>query len=151
VSSTPTHQPRPAQRRGPAQQSRRVEEGLPAQRRQQAVRAIAVILVALVVTGGAAVYFFRPATPALGHQVPIESNRQHVAQGADMAYRNRPPSSGDHYPTPAGYGAFSRKIALGNLVHTLEHSGIVVYYRPDLCDQGCQYREHVDRGPEDAL
>lgn len=95
---------------------------------------------------------------------------------------------------------------LGNLVHTLEHGGIVVYYRPDLCDQACIgqlqqvynsaprsqrygvvkmaiapwsdmdqavtvaawgwidgmdqpdvqrivafYRDHVDRGPEDAL
>jgi hypothetical protein len=26
---------------------------------------------------------------------------------------------------------------VGNLVHTLEHGGIVVYYRPDLCDQAC--------------
>jgi Chromate transporter len=48
----------------------------------------------------------------------------------------------------------------------LEHSGVVVYYRPDLCDQGCLtqgmdqpdvqrilafYREHADHGPEDAL
>ena len=116
------------------------------------------------------------------------------------------PSSGDHYPTPAGYGVFTREIAGGNPVHTLEHGGIVVYYRPDLCQQACVaqlqrayssapksqrygvvkmvvtpwsdvdqvitmaawgwvdpmdapdvdrilafYREHVDRGPEDAL
>jgi hypothetical protein len=101
---------------------------------------------------------------------------------------------------------FTRDIPAGNLVHTLEHGGIVVYYRPDLCDQACVghlqqaysqapksqrygvvkmavapwsdmdqavmaaawgwidgmdgpdvaritafYREHVDRGPEDAL
>src|SRR5437762_12310136 len=47
------------------------------------------------------------------------------------------PSSGDHYPTPAGYGVFTREIAGGNPVHTLEHGGIVVYYRPDLCQQAC--------------
>jgi len=138
--------------------------------------------------------------------VPTEGNRQHVDQGTDVLYRNRPPSSGNHYPTPAGYGVFTRDIAGGNLVHTLEHGGIIVYYRPDLCDQACVgqlqlayssapksqrygvvkmtlapwldmdqavtaaawgwidgmdqpdvqrilafYREHVDRGPEDAL
>jgi uncharacterized protein DUF3105 len=116
----------------------RVEHSLRARRRQRAARALGIVMVALVVAGGAALFFFRPATPAQGHQVPIEGNRQHVAQGADMAYRNRPPSSGDHYPTPAGYGVFGREIALGNLVHALEHGGIVVYYRPDLCDQGCQ-------------
>src|SRR5437762_12000270 len=47
------------------------------------------------------------------------------------------PSSGDHYPTPAGYGVFTRELPGGNLVHTLEHGGIVVYYRPDMCDQTC--------------
>ncbi len=138
--------------------------------------------------------------------MPTEGNRQHVDQGTDVLYRNRPPSSGNHYPTPAGYGVFTRDIAGGNLVHTLEHGGIIVYYRPDLCDQACVgqlqlayssapksqrygvvkmtlapwldmdqavtaaawgwidgmdqpdvqrilafYREHVDRGPEDAL
>jgi len=138
--------------------------------------------------------------------VPTEGNRQHVDQGTDVLYRNRPPSSGNHYPTPAGYGVFTRDIAGGNLVHTLKHGGIIVYYRPDLCDQACVgqlqlayssapksqrygvvkmtlapwldmdqavtaaawgwidgmdqpdvqrilafYREHVDRGPEDAL
>jgi hypothetical protein len=145
-------------------------------------------------------------TAAQGHQVPTEGNRQHVDQGTTMPYRNRPPSSGDHYPTPAGYGVFTRDIPAGNLVHSLEHGAIVVYYRPDLCDQTCIgqlqqayssapksqrygvvkmviapwpdmdqsvtatawgwvdgmdqpdiqrilafYREHVDRGPEDAL
>ena len=150
--------------------------------------------------------FFPRPTVAQGHQVPIEGNRQHVRTGEPMEYRNRPPSSGDHYDQPAGYGVFQREIPLPNLVHTLEHGGVVVYYRPDLCDQACVgvlqqtyasapksqrygmvkmsvvpwqdmdhvvtaaawgwvdemdqpdasrlvafYREHVDRGPEDAL
>ena len=69
----------------------------------------------------------RPAIVAQGHQVVIEGNRQHVANGEDMVYRNRPPSSGDHYPTPAGYGVFTREIPVANLVHSLEHGGIVVY------------------------
>jgi len=88
------------------------------------------------VIGAVVLLFPRPAA-AQGHQVPIEGNRQHVARGTDMAYRNRPPSSGDHYDTPSGYGVFARELPVGNLVHTLEHGGIVVYYRPDMCDQTC--------------
>lgn len=67
-----------------------------------------------------------------------------------MGYRNRPPSSGDHYDTPAGYGVSARELPGGNLVHTLEHGGIVVYYRPDLCDQSCvsQLQQAHDGAPK---
>ncbi len=65
-----------------------------------------------------------------------------------MSYRNRPPPSGDHYPTPAGYGIFTREIPAGTLVHALEHGGVVVYYRPDLCDPACLGR--LQRAYNDA-
>jgi hypothetical protein len=93
---------------------------------------IAAVLIALVLT------FLKPPASAQGRQVPIEGNRTHVAQGTVVQYRNRPPSSGDHYDQPAGYGFFQREIPTGNWVHDLEHGGIVVLYRPDLCDQACQ-------------
>jgi hypothetical protein len=94
--------------------------------------ALAAVLIAL------ALIFIKPPVQAQGHQVPIEGNRQHLPQGQPIPYRNRPPSSGDHYDTPAGYGFFQREIPTGNWVHDLEHGGIVVLYRPDLCDQTCQ-------------
>jgi hypothetical protein len=103
----------------------------------------------LLVVGAAVLVMSRPATAERGRQVPIEGNRQHVNQGTDMPYRNRPPSSGDHYPSPAGYGVFTRTIPAGNLVHALEHGAIVVYYRPDLCDQACveQLRQAYNSAP----
>jgi hypothetical protein len=191
-------------RRRSAEQSGRIEATRRAHLRQRVTWGAGIVLVIALAIGAFAM-LPRP-TAAQGHQVPTEGNRQHVDQGADLHYRNRPPSSGDHYPTPAGYGVFSHDIAGGNLVHTLEHGGVVIYYRPDLCDQGCLsqlqqtyntapksqrygvvkmtvapwsdmdpaitaaawgwvdgmdqpdvqrilafYREHVDRGPEDAL
>lgn len=119
-----------------AEQTARIE----AARKSRSRRHVALIggggvLVALLI--GAFVVLFPRPVAAQGHQVPIEGNRQHVPQTTDMVYRNRPPSSGDHYDTPAGYGVFTRQLLVGNLVHTLEHGGIVVYYRPDLCDQAC--------------
>jgi Protein of unknown function (DUF3105) len=110
----------------------------------------AIVLVLLATGIGATQLLSRPAVAAQGHQVPIEGNRQHMPQDEDMAYHNRPPSSGDHYPTPSGYGIFAREHPLGNLVHTLEHGGIVVYYRPDLCDDTCvaQIKQAYDSAPK---
>ena len=119
-----------------AEQHARIDAVRKAQTRRRAALVGTGALVVVLLIAAIIVLFPRPVA-AQGHQVPIEGNRQHVPQGTDMLYRNRPPSSGDHYDTPAGYGVFARQLMVGNLVHTLEHGGIVVYYRPDLCDQAC--------------
>jgi hypothetical protein len=119
------------------EQRRKIEAARSAQRRQRLTWGAGIVLIVAVLIG--LVIFVMPKpVPAQGHQVPIEGNRQHVAQGQVIPYRNRPPSSGDHYDQPAGYGFFQRDIPTGNWVHDLEHGGIVVLYRPDLCDQACQ-------------
>jgi hypothetical protein len=94
---------------------------------------IVLLAIALLISGVLA-----PPVAAQGHPVPIEGNRTHFPQGTNIAYRNRPPSSGDHYDNTAGYGVFSdRPWPTGNWVHNLEHGAIVVLYRPDLCDSAC--------------
>ena len=119
------------------EQRRKIESVRAAQRRKRFMIGGAAILFAAVAI--AAVFLFvKPPAAAQGRQVPIEGTRQHVAQGTVVPYRNRPPSSGDHYDQPAGYGFFQRDIPTGNWIHDLEHGGIVVLYRPDLCDQTCQ-------------
>jgi hypothetical protein len=194
-----------SRQRRAAEQSARIVAARRAQIRQRTAFAGGLAFIVLLLIGAGVLLVPRP-TAAQGHQVPIEGNRQHNAQGASIAYHNRPPSSGDHYDQPSGYGVFARDMPLGNLVHTLEHGGVVVYHRPDLCDQSCMgllqqaynsaprsqrygvvkmvvapwldmdqavtaaawgwidgmdqpdvqrtvafYRDHVDRGPEDAL
>ena len=125
-----------ARQRRISEQTAHVEAARRVQLRRRALWAGTGALVLVLVIAAVVLLVPRP-TAAQGHQVPTEGNRQHVDQGTDVLYRNRPPSSGNHYPTPAGYGVFTRDIAGGNLVHTLEHGGIIVYYRPDLCDQAC--------------
>jgi hypothetical protein len=106
------------------------------QRRRRFLWAAAIIAgVAVLVALGFLV--LKPGPAALGRQVPIEGNRQHMPQGTDISYKNRPPSSGDHYDQPAGYGVFDRTLPTGNWVHSLEHGGIVVLYKPEQCDQAC--------------
>jgi hypothetical protein len=119
------------------EQRRKLAEHHRQQRQRRLLWGLAAVGLAAVLIV-LALIFIKPPVAAQGRQVPIEGNRQHVPQGSTIPYRNRPPSSGDHYDTPAGYGFFQREIPTGNWVHDLEHGGIVVLYRPDLCDQTCQ-------------
>lgn len=138
---TQTSSPEPAARitsrqRRIEEQRRKIEAVRGEQRRRRMViGAVAVLIVAVLI--GLVVMFMPRPVAAQGRQVPIEGNRQHVQQGSPVDYRNRPPSSGDHYDQPSGYGVLQRDVPTGNWVHTLEHGGIVLLYRPDLCDSSC--------------
>ena len=57
-----------------------------------------------------------------------DEGRQHTT--TTPRYRSNPPSSGPHNPVPAADAAYRRAPALGQLVHSLEHGRIVMWYRP---------------------
>jgi hypothetical protein len=65
---------------------------------------------------------------------PIEGNN-HVDPGTDVAYDTTPPTSGDHYATPAAPGFYTRRVPEEALVHNLEHGQIVIWYRSDAPDE----------------
>jgi hypothetical protein len=134
------------------EQRRKIEQLHREQRRKRLTIGVVVVAVLAVLIAAVILLLPRP-TAAQGHQVPIEGNRQHQPQGAAIAYRNRPPSSGDHYDQPAGYGVSERQIPTGNWVHNLEHGAIVLLYRPDLCDQTCvsQLRDVYNSAPSSQL
>jgi hypothetical protein len=134
------------------EQRKKIEAVRTEQRRKRVVLGGAFLVVVVVAAVLIVMFMPRPVS-AQGRQVPIEGNRQHVTQGQVVQYRNRPPSSGDHYDTPAGYGFFQREIPTGNWVHDLEHGGVVVLYRPDLCDQACQsqLQDTYDTAPSSQL
>jgi hypothetical protein len=109
--------------------------------------------VAVVVLIAAVCYLFPKPVAAQGRQVPTDGTRQHQPQGTPMTYRNRPPSSGDHYDQTAPYGVTSTPVAAGNWVHNLEHGAVVVLYRPDLCDDSCvsTLRDTYNSAPSSQL
>jgi hypothetical protein len=119
------------------EQRRKIESARSEQRRKRLLIGGGIVLGVAVLIALVIMLMPKPV-PAQGRQVPIEGNRQHVAQGTPITYRNRPPSSGDHYDQTSGYGFFQREVPTGNWVHNLEHGGVVLLYRPDLCDQACQ-------------
>jgi hypothetical protein len=68
-------------------------------------------------------------------QTSENAGRGHVEDGTDVTYQTTPPTSGEHWQTPAET-AFYPPESLGDppeerLVHNLEHGQIVIWYSPD--------------------
>jgi hypothetical protein len=57
--------------------------------------------------------------------------QQHVPQGAGVDYGTLPPTSGPHYSRSIRAGYYTSVQPYGNLVHSLEHGAVVIYYAPD--------------------
>ncbi|WP_121971394.1 DUF3105 domain-containing protein [Leptolyngbya sp. BC1307] len=57
-----------------------------------------------------------------------DEGRKHVAPGESVDYENDFPTSGPHDPTPVAPGVYSQAQRPEQLVHSLEHGNIVVYY-----------------------
>lgn len=64
-----------------------------------------------------------------------EEGNQHVPAGTQVEYGTSPPTSGDHFETPADAGFYPEPIDEESLVHNLEHGQIVIWYDPDSTQQ----------------
>ena len=53
---------------------------------------------------------------------------QHVADGTPVQYEQSPPTSGDHYETPATAGFSTAPLPPEVVVHNLEHGQVVFWY-----------------------
>jgi len=88
-------------------------------------------LVLILVTSGV---FTSLLTPSVGQTVPIEA-ADHVPENSQITWKNRPPSSGPHYPVwSQNYGVLEQGLAPGYWVHNLEHGAVAVLYN---CPDGC--------------
>ncbi|HEU0019736.1 MAG TPA: DUF3105 domain-containing protein [Thermoleophilaceae bacterium] len=61
-----------------------------------------------------------------------KSNVHVSEQDPPVRYSSDPPTSGRHDPVPAEDGAYSVAPDVQQLVHTLEHSRVIVWFKPDL-------------------
>lgn len=59
---------------------------------------------------------------------PASQGNGHLGVGQTKAYIEIFPTSGDHSETPLKAGVYDRPMPKVNLVHSLEHGAIVIYY-----------------------
>jgi hypothetical protein len=55
---------------------------------------------------------------------------EHVPESTQITYNTNPPTSGRHYGTATQPGFYVEPRPAGNLVHSLEHGAVVIYYDP---------------------
>ncbi len=113
---------------------RRVDSGRGISRRLVAIIVGAALLVAAIVAG--VVLASRGGgsdATASGVCQPVKTfpqqRRTHVQKlPAGFKYNSFPPTSGPHNPTPAIWNIYTEPVPELNLVHNLEHGGVVIQY-----------------------
>ncbi len=117
-----------------------------------------VLVVGVIIIVLALVVFSKPDA-SLGLPQP-DKGGQHVVDGTDVrasnpdAYGSLPATSGPHWGnTPDQWGVYTTPQPESQVVHNLEHGGIVVWYQPDQLDaaslaQLTAWADQQLRGPQ---
>lgn len=73
-------------------------------------------------------------------------SREHLADLAQsVKYASKPPTSGQHYQVPAEDGAYEDPPDVKELVHTLEHGRVIVWFKKSLpADQRAALKKYFD-------
>lgn len=94
------------------------------------------LVLVIIVAAGYGIYLLSKSSAPQGEDfsraIPVLEDRNHIAIGAEpaVAYNSNPPTSGQHYDTPARPGFREKAIPDGNLIHSLEHGLVWVSYNP---------------------
>ena len=82
---------------------------------------LAVVLVVVLGSG---------PSPYAG-SVQADDGGGHLPSCTVGAYSSTPPTSGCHDPAPVNWGVYQSPVSTQQLIHNLEHGGIVIWYEPD--------------------
>jgi Protein of unknown function (DUF3105) len=119
------------------------------------VALVAVVVVALIVnersSQSAPVGVDKTAANCTDVRRFPDEGAQHVADGTDVHYKTSPPTSGNHYDTPAEPGfydvAAGSQIPPERVVHNMEHGQIVFWYDPDNNEVQNELESFIDAQP----
>lgn len=118
---------------------------------------IALLIIGLAVYGIVSLAS-RSATSRPGESISIQG-REHIPVNSPRPdYNSNPPTSGSHYAQPTDWGIYSEELKDENVIHSLEHGGIWISYRPDIDTEtkekleaiGKQYPKSVVVSPREA-
>ncbi len=97
------------------------------------VRFYVVIAVLIIGLGGLFVLTSQkqPSVPRPGAE-QADAGREHISVGAKASYKEAIPTSGTHSVQPAGWGISETELPNESIVHSMEHGGVVISYKPDI-------------------
>jgi hypothetical protein len=98
---------------------------------------VAAILIGVVVAAvNTQLFGLMASSSSIGRTVAIEGS-DHVADGTQVVYKSRPPSSGPHYANwLQSYGYMNPAPPVGNWLHNLEHGAVAILYNcPTACPE----------------
>jgi hypothetical protein len=73
----------------------------------------------------------QPKSKTLPENHIPELKREHVPEGTRVKYNSNPPTSGPHYAVEAQWAIYNKPPVDEQLVHNLEHGGVIISYNPD--------------------
>ena len=73
----------------------------------------------------------RSGEPLIG-EVVIDQGIDHVPDGTKVDYNSNPPTSGVHYADSQPSGIYDKPVPDGNLVHSMEHGAVILWYKSDM-------------------
>lgn len=110
---------------------------------------IGTVLATIIILGGG-IWFLssrdvreqaKLAKSLIGQEIAIQG-RSHIPDGTKVDYGTNPPTSGNHYASPQVGGIYDKAPADGNLVHSMEHGAVILWYKSDLpATQTAQLKE----------
>lgn len=86
-------------------------------------------IISIIVLAGFIVWVFIESTKPLPGQKFSDLGRKHIPVGTEVNYNSNPPTSGDHYADWVKAGIYDTPKDDRNLVHSLEHGYVIMYYR----------------------
>lgn len=66
------------------------------------------------------------------YQSPKSAGNTHVRDGTRVKYKTFPPTSGNHYASPAIWNLYDEPVEQERVVHNLEHGGVAIQYGRDV-------------------
>lgn len=78
----------------------------------------------------------------IGESFAVEG-RDHIKDGERVDYKTNPPTSGPHYEVPSNWGIIDHEIPDEAVLHSLEHGGVWVSYRPGIAPSAIEKLKEV--------
>jgi hypothetical protein len=94
-----------------------------------------VVLVLLVFLTWGGIWYSRRQTKNMPGEFITDQGREHINAASGFIYNSNPPTSGPHFPQAAEWGVYKEELADENLIHSLEHGGIWISYKPEISEE----------------